>query len=64
MNQLSHIFSFKVIRFYTLEFIPCQRDSPQIWKLMDDLKVLVPRVQLVLVEVEIHRSGNQLAENT
>ena len=64
MNQLSHIFSFKVIWFHTLEFISSQRDSPQIWKLMDDLKVLVPRVQLVLVEVEIHRSGNQLTENT
>ena len=63
MNQLSHILSFEVVRFHAVELIPCQRDSSQIGKLMDDLKVLVPRVKFVLVEVEIHRSRNQLAEN-
>ena len=64
VDQSINVLSFEIVLFNAPKFVSSQSNGSQIRQLMDDLEVLVPTIQLVLVEVQIHGAGDKISNLT
>lgn len=54
MDKGRQVFALEIVRREPLEPVSSQGDQPQIRQLVNNFEVLVPAIELVLVQIKVH----------
>jgi len=63
VNHGSNIFTLEVVLINSLEPVASECNNAQVSELVNDLKVLVPTVKHIVVQVQVHHVWDGLAQD-